>query len=124
VQPQRADLVAKASVPDYALGPHVAALGLTYSERNTLPAPYATGMFVGEHGSWNRRPFAGYEVVFIPFSGGKPSAAPVAVLTGFVSPDGKAYGRPVGVAIDKNGGLLIADDVGNTIWRVAAAGTR
>ncbi|HUP95146.1 MAG TPA: sorbosone dehydrogenase family protein, partial [Burkholderiales bacterium] len=121
VKPQRPDLVAKAIAPDYALGPHVAALGLAYSEGNTLPSAFANGMFIGEHGSWNRRPRSGYKVVFVPFKGGKPSGEPVDVLTGFVSADGKAYGRPVGVAIDKRGALLVADDVGNVIWRVAAA---
>ncbi len=121
VTPQREDLVAKAIVPDYALGSHVAALGLTYSEGNALPAPFATGMFVGEHGSWNRKPRAGYQVVFVAFNAGKPAGGPVPVLTGFVSPDGDAYGRPVGVAIDKRGALLVADDVGNVVWRVSAA---
>ena len=120
VQPPRADLVAKAIAPDYALGTHVAPLGLAYSGGNALPAPYATGMFVGEHGSWNRKPRSGYAVVFIPFNGGKPSGSPVPVLTGFVSAQGDAYGRPVGVAIDKRGALLVADDVGNVIWRVTA----
>jgi glucose/arabinose dehydrogenase len=124
VQPQREDLVSKAVVPDYALGPHVAALGLAYSEGNTLPSTYATGMFVGEHGSWNRKPRSGYSVVFVPFSNGKPSGAPMEVLSGFVSSDGKAYGRPVGVAIDKRGALLVADDVGNVIWRVTSASVR
>jgi glucose/arabinose dehydrogenase len=118
VQPQRPDLVAKAIVPDYALGPHVAALGLAHSAGNTLPAIFAEGMFTGQHGSWNRRPRSGYNVVFVPFKDGKPSGQPVEVLSGFVSPDGKAYGRPVGVAIDKRGALLVADDVGNVIWRV------
>jgi glucose/arabinose dehydrogenase len=124
VDPQRPELVAKASVPDYALGPHVAALGLAYSEGNNLPPAYSTGMFVGEHGSWNRKPRSGYAVVFVPFSGGKPSGMPLDVLTGFVSEDGKAYGRPVGVAIDKRGALLVADDVGNVIWRVASSATK
>jgi glucose/arabinose dehydrogenase len=121
VKPQRPDLVARALAPDYALGPHVAALGLAHSAGNTLPPQFANGMFIGQHGSWNRRPRSGYNVVFVPFSGGKASGAPIDVLTGFVSPDGKAYGRPVGVAIDKRGALLVADDVGNVIWRVAAA---
>jgi glucose/arabinose dehydrogenase len=120
VKPQRDDLVAKAVVPDYALGPHVAALGLTWSDKNALPSTFTDGMFIGQHGSWNRKPPAGYNVVFVPFSNGKPSAAPVEVLTGFLSPERKAYGRPVGVAIDKRGALLVADDVGNTVWRVTA----
>jgi hypothetical protein len=121
VRPQRPDLVAQAIKPDYALGPHVAALGLAYSENSALPAPFSNGMFVGQHGSWNRKPRSGYNVVFVPFNGGRPAGQPVEVLTGFVSPDGKAYGRPVGVAIDKRGSLLVADDVGNMIWRVARA---
>ena len=122
VQPPRDDLVAKAIAPDYALGTHVAPLGLAYAEASTLPAPFGTGMYVGQHGSWNRKPRAGYNVVFIPFSGGKPSGTPVDVLTGFVSAEGDAYGRPVGVAFDKRGGLLVADDVGNVIWRVTGTG--
>jgi glucose/arabinose dehydrogenase len=121
VQPQRADLVARAIVPDYALGPHTASLGLASSAGNKLPPAFADGMFVGQHGSWNRRPFSGYKVIFVPFAGGRPSGAPVDVLTGFLSPNGDARGRPVGVAIDRRGALLVADDVGNTIWRVTAA---
>jgi len=121
VQPPRPDLVAKAIAPDYALGAHVAPLGLAAAEGSALPAPFRSGMFVGQHGSWNRKPRSGYNVVFVPFSGGKPSGRPVEVLTGFVSADGEAYGRPVGVALDKRGALLVADDVGNVIWRVSAA---
>jgi glucose/arabinose dehydrogenase len=124
VEPRRPDLVAKAIVPDYALGAHVAALGLTWSESNTLPAQFASGMFIGQHGSWNRKPRSGYNVVFVPFSAGRPSGVPVDVLTGFVNAEGKAYGRPVGVAIDRRGALLVADDVGNVIWRVTAAGAK
>jgi glucose/arabinose dehydrogenase len=121
VQPQRPDLVAKALVPDYALGPHTASLGLASSRGTSLPAQFANGMFVGQHGSWNRKPHSGYKVIFVPFSAGKPVGQPVDVLTGFLSADGKALGRPVGVALDKQGALLVADDVGNVIWRVAAA---
>jgi len=121
VSPPRPDLVAKAIPPDYALGSHVAALGLASSEGNSLPAQFANGMFIGEHGSWNRRPFSGYKVVFVPFQSGRPSGNPVDVLTGFLSEDGDAYGRPVGVAIDWRGALLVADDVGNVVWRVTAA---
>ncbi|MDQ3025902.1 MAG: sorbosone dehydrogenase family protein [Pseudomonadota bacterium] len=121
VQPPRPDLVAKAVKPDYALGTHVAPLGLAFVERGALPAPFTSGAFVGQHGSWNRRPRAGYNVVFIPFAEGRPKGQPVEVLTGFVNADGDAYGRPVGVAIDKGGALLVADDVGNAIWRVTAA---
>ena len=112
VQPPRPDLVAKAIKPDYALGNHVAPLGLAMT---------AEGAFVGQHGSWNRRPPSGYNVVFIRFENGKPTGAPQQVLGGFLSPEGEAYGRPVGVAIDKHGALLVADDVGNAVWRVSAA---
>jgi glucose/arabinose dehydrogenase len=118
VEPAQPDLVAKAVSPDYALGAHVAALGLAYSGGKGLPRHLANGMFIGEHGSWNRKPPAGYKVVFVPFVNGKPSGMPLDVLTGFVSKDGAAYGRPVGVAIDRRGALLVADDVGNVIWRV------
>jgi glucose/arabinose dehydrogenase len=123
VQPPRPDLVAQAVKPDYALGSHVAPLGLVYSQNNALPADFSSGMFVGQHGSWNRKPRSGYNVVFVPFSGGTPTGQPVDVLTGFVSADGKAYGRPVGVTIDKRGALLVADDVGNVIWRVTRSDT-
>jgi glucose/arabinose dehydrogenase len=119
VEPPRPDLVAKAIKPDYALGNHVAPLGLTFSENAKLP--FGEGAYVGQHGSWNRRPPSGYNVVFIPFRDGKPSGQPVEVLGGFRSAEGEAYGRPVGVAIDKRGALLVADDVGNVIWRVSAA---
>jgi glucose/arabinose dehydrogenase len=118
-KPPRPDLVASAIVPDYALGPHTASLGLATSNGTSLPARFRRGMFVGQHGSWNRKPRSGYRVIFVPFTGGKPSGAPMDVLTGFVTEDGDAMGRPVGVAIDKHGALLVADDVGNTIWRVA-----
>lgn len=121
VQPMRSDLVATAIAPDYALGAHTASLGLASSAGTSLPAFFAHGMFVGQHGSWNRRPFSGYKVIFVPFRNGRPSGAlPVDVLTGFLSESGKAYGRPVGVALDKHGALLVADDVGNTIWRVTS----
>jgi len=122
VQPQRPDLVARAVKPDYALGPHTASLGLAWSQANSLPAPFARGVFIGQHGSWNRKPHSGYKVIFVPFQGGRPAAAPIDVLTGFLSPAGESYGRPVGVAIDKRGALLVADDVGNTVWRVTARG--
>ena len=121
VKPPRPDLVATAVAPDYALGSHVAPLGMTFSEGNALPPALRSGVFVGEHGSWNRKPRSGYKVVFVPFSEGKPSGLPIDVLAGFVSDEGKAYGRPVGVAMDKRGALLVADDVGNVIWRVSAA---
>lgn len=120
VKPPQPDLVARAVSPDYALGPHTASLGLASTVGSTLPAPFGNGMFIGQHGSWNRTPHSGYKVVFVPFDGGTPSGAPpVDVLTGFLSDDGKAYGRPVGVAIDTRGALLVADDVGNVIWRVS-----
>ena len=118
VQPQRPDLVAKAIPPDYALGPHVAALGLVFYAGSLLPARYAGGAFVGEHGSWNRNPRSGYKVIFVPFSNGRPAGEPADVLTGFLDADGDAQGRPVGVAVDRAGAVLVADDVGNTVWRV------
>lgn len=121
VQPPQGDRIARALVPDYALGPHTASLGLAAARGNALPSVYANGMFVGQHGSWNRKPRSGYKVIFVPFAGGMPVGKPVEVLTGFVSADGEAYGRPVGVALDASGALLVADDVGNTVWRVTAA---
>jgi glucose/arabinose dehydrogenase len=121
VEPQRPELVAKALKPDYALGSHTASLGLAASEGTSLPAHFRHGMFVGQHGSWNRRPLSGYKVIFVPFSAGKPSGEPVDVLTGFVDEEGRARGRPVGVAIDNQGALLVADDVGNIIWRVTGS---
>ena len=120
VQPPQPALVATALSPDYALGPHTASLGLASAEGTSLPAAFAHGMFVGQHGSWNRNPHSGYKVVFVPFQGAQPVGAPVDVLTGFLGTDGKAHGRPVGVALDKQGALLVADDVGNTVWRVTA----
>ena len=122
VTPQRPDLVAKALVPDYALGTHTASLGLALTDGNALPAPFASGAFVGQHGSWNRKPRSGYKVIFVPFSAGRPAGAPTDVLSGFVSADGDAYGRPVGVVLDKKGALLVADDVGNVVWRVTGSG--
>lgn len=118
VTPQQPELVAKAISPDYALGAHTASLGLTYSGDNLLPTHLQNGMVIGQHGSWNRNPLSGYKVIFVPFTAGKATGEPIEVLTGFVNQDGKANGRPVGVAIDKQGGLLVADDVGNAIWRV------
>ncbi|MEO6928509.1 MAG: sorbosone dehydrogenase family protein [Casimicrobiaceae bacterium] len=120
VSPQRPDLVASAIVPDYALGAHTASLGLTSSVGARLPAPYVQGMFIGQHGSWNRKPRSGYRVIFVPFAHGEPAGQPIDVLTDFVDGDGNARGRPVGVAIDRSGALLVADDVGNCIWRVSA----
>jgi len=120
VNPQRPELVATAIWPDYALGPHTASLGLASSVGSTLPSPFGRGMFVGQHGSWNRDPHSGYKVIFVPFVAGKPAGGSIDVLTGFLDRDGNANGRPVGVAIDKKGALLVADDVGNTVWRVSA----
>jgi glucose/arabinose dehydrogenase len=121
VHPRRPDLVAQAIVPDYALGPHTASLGLAWSGGTTLPAQFASGMFIGQHGSWNRRPRSGYRVIFVPFTDGLPTGQPVEVLGGFLSEAGDAYGRPVGVALAADGALLVADDVGNVIWRVTSA---
>jgi glucose/arabinose dehydrogenase len=118
VIPQRPDLVAKAVVPDYALGNHTASLGLVFSKGALLPERYRSGAFIGQHGSWNRKPLSGYKVIFVPFADGRPAGKPLDVLTGFVSADNKALGRPVGVAIDRAGALLTADDVGNRVWRV------
>jgi glucose/arabinose dehydrogenase len=122
VEPQRPDLVAQAIVPDYALGAHTASLGLTFAEGNSLPETFANGAFVGQHGSWNRNPPSGYKVIFVPFEDGRPAGDPIDVLTGFLD-DGEARGRPVGVAIDGQGALLVADDVGNKVWRVTSAPT-
>ena len=121
VTPQNPELVAKAIAPDYAVGPHTASLGLTFAEGSTLPVPFTHGAFIGQHGSWNRKPHSGYKVIFVPFEGGQPKGQPVDVLTGFLDKDEKAMGRPVGVVIDKQGDLLVADDVGNKVWRVSAA---
>jgi glucose/arabinose dehydrogenase len=121
VHPQRPDLVAQAIPPDYALSSHVAPLGLVFDTGTGLPDKYKGGAFVGEHGSWDRGKFNGYKVVFVPFSDGHPSGKAEDFVTGFLNDQGEARGRPVGVAIDKTGALLIADDVGNTVWRVSAA---
>lgn len=120
ITPQKPDLVARAIVPDYALGAHTGSLGLTFNTSDRLGARLQNGAFVGQHGSWNRKPRSGYKVVFVPFAEGKPSGPPQDILTGFVSSEDEALGRPVGVAIDASGALLVADDVGNKIWRVAA----
>lgn len=122
VKPARPDLVAKAITPDYALGPHTASLGLAFAAPNEALGPaYADGAFVGQHGSWNRKPASGYKVVFVAFANGSPQGLPKDVLTGFLTDDGKAHGRPVGVAFARDGALLVADDVGNVVWRVTAA---
>jgi hypothetical protein len=122
VKPQRPDLVEKAVVPDYALSSHVAPLGLAFYTGGSLPETYRGGAFVGEHGSWNRQNLNGYKVVYVPFNEGKPNGMAQDVVTGFLNSDNQARGRPVGLAIDKSGALLIADDVGNTVWRVTSAG--
>jgi glucose/arabinose dehydrogenase len=119
VEPPRPDMVARAIAPDYALGSHVAPLGLTFSDGARLGTTFASGAFIGEHGSWNRKPFSGYKVVFVPFANGRPSGQPLDVLTGFVAGD-KAFGRPVGVQIARDGALLVADDVGGMVWRISA----
>jgi glucose/arabinose dehydrogenase len=121
VKPPRPDLVAQAIKPDYALGAHTASLGLAITADSGLPAPFQAGAFVGQHGSWNRRPASGYRVVFVPFVDGMPRGMPIDVLDGFLDDKGRAQGRPVGVEPDGRGGLLVADDVGDVVWRVSAA---
>ena len=118
VNPQNPELVAKAIAPDYAVGPHTASLGLSFAEGSRLPG-FTEGVFIGQHGSWNRKPHSGYKVIFVPFAQGKPTGMPIDVLSGFLNKDEKAMGRPVGVVIDKQGDLLVADDVGNKVWRVS-----
>ena len=124
VSPPRPDLVAKAIAPDYALGAHTASLGLAFYDKALLPKRYAGGAFIGQHGSWNRNPKSGYKVIFVPFAAGVPAGPPEDVLSGFLSPAGDAWGRPVGVAVDQAGALLVADDVGNIVWRVTSAAAR
>jgi glucose/arabinose dehydrogenase len=124
VKPPRPDLVASALVPDFALGSHVAPLGMTFYQGSLLGPKYNGGAFIAEHGSWNRRPLSGYKVVFVPFAEGRPNGLPIDVLTGFVSANGDAMGRPVGITVDGAGALLVADDVGNAIWRVSPAPIR
>ncbi|KFC69394.1 L-sorbosone dehydrogenase precursor [Bosea sp. LC85] len=119
VEPQRPELVAEAIKPDYALGSHTASLGLAFVPNGRLGPRYQGGAFVGQHGSWNRSRPVGYRVIFIPFTGGKPAGMPQEILTGFLNEKGEARGRPVGVRVDRRGGLLVADDVGNAVWRVA-----
>lgn len=124
VKAQRRDLVARAIKPDYALGAHTASLGLAFAHDGRLPPAFSQGAFIGQHGSWNRKPFSGYKVIFVPFAGGRPAGAALDVLTGFLDGDSNARGRPVGVALAKDGALLVADDVGNRVWRVTSAGGR
>jgi glucose/arabinose dehydrogenase len=121
VKPPRPDWVAKAIAPDYALGAHTASFGLVFYAGNLLPKRFTGGAFIGQHGSWNRQPRSGYKVIFVPFIDGHPAGTPEDILTGFVSAQGDAQGRPVGVVVDRTGALLIADDVGNSIWRVTPA---
>jgi glucose/arabinose dehydrogenase len=125
VQPQRPDMVARAIKPDYALGAHTASLGLAFYESTALPEPFRRGMLIGQHGSWNRTQYSGYKVTFVPFDKDLPSGPPVDLLTGFLNDDGsgEVFGRPVGVAVDKTGSVLVADDAGNTIWRVTGQGS-
>ena len=119
VQPQNPELVAKARKPDYALGPHTASLGIAFGQGSQLPG-LQEGLFVGQHGSWNRQPASGYKVIFVPFKNGQPDGLPVDVLSDFLNAEGQAQGRPVGVALDSQGALLVTDDVGNKVWRVSA----
>ena len=121
VKPQRPDLVAKAIPPDYALGAHTASLGLAFYHGTLLSAEYRGDAFIGQHGSWNREERSGYKVVFVAFENGKPVGMPRDILTGFIDAEGNAQGRPVGIAEDRSGALLVADDVGNVIWRVTPA---
>ena len=122
VQPPAPQKVAQALVPDYAVGPHTASLGLAFAEPGALPAPFQRGAFVGQHGSWNRKPHSGYKVIFVPFDrAGKPAGSPVDLLSGFLDEQGQAKGRPVGVINDGRGAVLVADDVGNVVWRVSKA---
>ncbi|MEB0041254.1 sorbosone dehydrogenase family protein [Pseudomonas sp. MH10] len=121
VKPQNPQRVAEAIPPDYAVGPHTASLGMTFADGKSLPAPFNQGMFIGQHGSWNRNPHSGYKVLFVPFANGVPTGTPIDLLSGFLNADDNAQGRPVGVINDQHGGLLVADDVGNKIWRVTAA---
>jgi glucose/arabinose dehydrogenase len=120
VKPPMPDMVARAIPPDYALGAHTASLGLAFYDADLMPQ-FRNGALIGQHGSWNRKPHAGYKLIYVPFADGKPSGPPQDVLTGFLSPDGKANGRPVGVAVDKQGAILLADDVGNIVWRITPA---
>jgi glucose/arabinose dehydrogenase len=124
VKPQNPEMVSKAIIPDYALGSHTASLGLTFSSSSKLSKEFENGVFISQHGSWNRNPFSGYKVIFVPFVNGKPVGEAIDVLTGFISKNGDAYGRPVGVTIDKQGALLVADDVGNVVWHVASSKSR
>ena len=120
--PDNPQMIARAIVPDYALGNHTAALGLTFYRSSLFPPQYRGGAFIGQHGSWNRRPLSGYKVVFVPFASGRPAGPPADVLTGFLDNEGRAFGRPVGVVVDKQGALLVADDVGNAVWRISPTG--
>jgi glucose/arabinose dehydrogenase len=122
VKPQRPELVARAIVPDYGLSSHVAPLGMAFSTGGAMPPQYRGGAFVGEHGSWDRAPLNGYKVIYVPFANGRPNGKPINVLTGFITGGNTAHGRPVGLATDVRGALLVADDLGKTVWRVSASG--
>jgi glucose/arabinose dehydrogenase len=124
VTPQRPELVARAVQPDYALGPHTASMGLDFARGEALPLRYRNGAFVGQHGSWNRDPLSGYKVIFVPFEDGKPKGAPIDVLTDFLNEQDHARGRPVGIAVEGHGSVLVADDVGDTVWRITSAGQK
>ena len=122
VKPPRPELVATAIAPDYALGAHTASLGLAFYDGTLLPERYRGGAFIGQHGSWNRSALVGYKVVFVPFENGRPNGPPQDFLTGFLNANNQAQGRPVGVIVDQTGALLVADDVGNIVWRVTYGG--
>ncbi len=124
VKPQRPDLVARAIVPDYGLSSHVAPLGIAFSTGGAMPARYRSGAFIGEHGSWDRDPMNGYKVIYVPFVNGRPAGKPIDVLTGFLTGGNTAHGRPVGLAIDRQGALLVADDLANAVWRVSGSSQR
>jgi glucose/arabinose dehydrogenase len=121
IKEQNDALVAQAIIPDYALGSHTASLGLAFYEGKLFSAHYSGGAFIGQHGSWNRKPRSGYKVIFVPFANGQPAGPAEEILSGFISDAGNAFGRPVGVAVDRSGALLVADDVGNVVWRVTNA---
>ncbi len=121
VKPQNPELVARAIAPDYALGAHTASLGLTFYQGKLFSERYRGGAFIGQHGSWNRKPRSGYKLIFVPFTNGQPSGKPQDMLTGFLNDQGEALGRPVGVVVDKQGAVLLADDVGNRVWRLIPA---
>lgn len=121
VHPRNPTLVASAIKPDYALGSHTASLGFTFVDDARFGEAYKCGAIIGQHGSWNRTPLAGYRVIFVPFANGVPSGEPKEILTGFLNAKGEARGRPVGVLVNRRGALLVADDVGGVVWRASPA---